>query len=59
MAPSAAAAAPEPSISTRATAWRRGKLMFENRPLGEVVRALGRYHRGFVYFLDRRCRRGA
>ncbi|MBG0810558.1 FecR domain-containing protein [Methylosinus sp. H3A] len=46
------AAAPEPVDLARATAWRRGKLMFENRTLGEVVRALGRYHRGFVYFLD-------
>jgi transmembrane sensor len=36
----------------RATAWRRGRLMFEDRPLGDVVRALGRYHRGFVYFVD-------
>lgn len=36
----------------RATAWRRGRLIFENRPLGEVVEALGRYHRGYVYFLD-------
>lgn len=50
--PSRAAAAPEPVDLARATAWRRGKLMFENQPLGEVVRALGRYHRGFVYFLD-------
>jgi transmembrane sensor len=36
----------------RATAWRRGRLVFEDRPLGDVVRALGRYHRGFVYFVD-------
>jgi transmembrane sensor len=36
----------------RATAWRRGRLMFEDRPLGDVVRALERYHRGFVYFVD-------
>ncbi|WP_371441488.1 FecR domain-containing protein [Methylosinus sp. R-45379] len=47
-----AAAAPEPADIARATAWRRGKLMFENRPIGEVVRALGRYHRGLVYFVD-------
>jgi transmembrane sensor len=26
--------------------------MFEDRPLGDVVRALERYHRGFVYFVD-------
>lgn len=36
----------------RATAWRRSRLVFEDRPLGDVVRALGRYHRGFVYFID-------
>jgi transmembrane sensor len=36
----------------RATAWRRGRLVFEDRPLVDVVRALGRYHRGFVYFVD-------
>jgi transmembrane sensor len=47
-----AARPPEPVDVARATAWRRGKLIFENRPLGEVVRALGRYHRGFVYFAD-------
>lgn len=29
-------------------AWRRGRLVFEDRPLGEVLAALGRYRRGFV-----------
>jgi len=42
----------QPANVDRATAWRRGRLMFEDRPLGDVVRALGRYHRGFVYFVD-------
>jgi transmembrane sensor len=32
----------------RATAWRRGKLVFVDRPLGEVVAILSRYHRGYV-----------
>lgn len=31
-----------------ATAWRRGKLIFVDRPLGEVVNILARYHRGYV-----------
>jgi transmembrane sensor len=36
----------------RATAWRRGKLIFENRPLNEVLAALGRYHHGYLYCLE-------
>jgi transmembrane sensor len=36
----------------RVSAWRKGQLMFENRPLGEVVDALGRYRHGLVYFAD-------
>ena len=51
-AKSAAAHPAEPANVERATAWRRGRLMFENRPLGEVVEALGRYHRGHVYFTN-------
>jgi transmembrane sensor len=45
----AAARAPEPVDVKRATAWRRGKLIFESRPLGEVLAALGRHRRGYVY----------
>jgi len=51
-AKSAAALPAEPANVERATAWRSGRLMFENRPLGEVVEALGRYHRGHIYFAD-------
>lgn len=29
-----------------ATAWRRGKLIFQDKPLGEVIASLGHYHRG-------------
>jgi transmembrane sensor len=43
---------PEPVNIEHATAWRRGKLIFRNRPLGEVVEALGRYHHGYVYFVN-------
>jgi transmembrane sensor len=32
----------------RATAWRRGRLIFVDRPLGEVVDILSRYHRGYI-----------
>jgi len=43
---------PSPVNAARATAWRRGKLFFDNTPLGDVVARLGRYHRGQVYVLD-------
>ncbi len=49
-AESAAAQAPRAADIDGATAWRRGRLIFENKPLGEVVEALGRYHHGYVYF---------
>lgn len=34
------------------TAWRRGKLIFVDRPLGEVVSELDRYHRGHIRIVD-------
>jgi len=43
---------PSPVNIERATAWRRGRLFFDNTPLGEVVAALGRYHHGQVYFVN-------
>jgi len=43
---------PSPANPDRVTAWRRGKLIFENTPLGEVIEALGRYHNGQVYFIN-------
>ena len=30
----------------KVTAWRRGRLYFNDKPLGEVIAALARYHRG-------------
>lgn len=33
----------------RVTSWRRGKLIFKDKPLGDVVAALGRYHYGIVF----------
>jgi transmembrane sensor len=32
----------------KVTAWRRGRLYFNDKPLGEVIAALARYHRGYV-----------
>lgn len=49
---SAPAQPPEPVNVEHAAAWRRGRLIFRNRPLGEVVEALGRYHHGYVYFVN-------
>lgn len=33
-------------------AWREGRLVFENRPLGDVLREIDRYRRGTVVVLD-------
>ncbi|WP_222877196.1 FecR family protein [Terrihabitans soli] len=35
-----------------ATAWRRGKLIFADRPLGSVVEELNRYHMGRIQIVD-------
>lgn len=37
----------------RATAWRRGRLIFDNVPLGDVVAALNRYRHGRIVVADR------
>lgn len=34
-----------------ADAWAQGELVFENRPLAEVVAELGRYHPGFIHVI--------
>ncbi len=36
----------------RATAWRRGRLIFDHLPLGDVVAALNRYRRGRIVVAD-------
>lgn len=38
--------------SQTVTAWQRGKLVFENQPLGEVIAELNRYHRGYLLISD-------
>jgi transmembrane sensor len=39
------------AVGADADAWRRGRLIVENRPLGEVVAELDRYHRGHIQLL--------
>jgi transmembrane sensor len=39
------------------TAWRRGKLIFVQRPLAEVLTEIERYQRGRILILDDRLRR--
>jgi len=41
----------------RTTAWRRGRLVFVNRPLADVVAQMNRYRRGRVFVLDPALRR--
>jgi transmembrane sensor len=35
-----------------ATAWQRGKLVFQGKPLGEVITELNHYHRGYFLIAD-------
>lgn len=35
-----------------ATAWRRGVLVFQDRPLGEVIAELNRYYQGYLMMSD-------
>ena len=42
-----------------ALAWLDGRLVFRDRPLGEVVAELNRYHSGWIVILDERLRRHA
>ncbi|ATQ66824.1 MULTISPECIES: FecR family protein [Methylosinus] len=51
--PDAAARSPEPVNVDQVTAWRRGKLIVTKKPLRDVLAAIGRYHRGFVYCVER------
>ena len=40
---------PSPVGPSSIAAWRRGKMIVEDRPLGEVLSALGRYRHGLIY----------
>lgn len=46
-------ALPERFDLAEATAWRRGKLIFDKRRLGEVLAEMARYHRIRLYLADR------
>lgn len=55
-----AAGAPLPAEAVDAeteTAWRRGKLIFDRRPLGDVVAEIERYRRGRIVIASDRLRR--
>jgi transmembrane sensor len=43
---------PRPAEVQSMTAWRDGKIVFKDRPLGQVVAELSRYHRGMIVILD-------
>jgi transmembrane sensor len=53
----APAGAPHPVETADITAWRRGRLIFVDRPLGEVVDILARYHRGYILVASDALRR--
>jgi transmembrane sensor len=41
------------TVDTRiATAWQRGKLVVQDKPLGEVIAELNHYHRGYFVIAD-------
>jgi len=50
--PGFSASAARPADAESATAWRRGTLIFEDRPLAEVVALIDRYHRGYCLIID-------
>ncbi|MFT8775434.1 MAG: hypothetical protein ABF893_02075, partial [Gluconacetobacter liquefaciens] len=41
-------ASPHPVDVESAAAWTRNRLVFVDRPLGEVIAELSRYHRGYI-----------
>jgi transmembrane sensor len=50
--------APRPADTESATAWRRGTLIFEDKPLGEVIALIDHYHRGYCLIIDPSIRNG-
>ncbi|CAN2535588.1 Protein+FecR [Methylocapsa aurea] len=51
-APGVAAVAPYPVDADQVTAWRRGKLIFDDKPLVEVLAILARYRGGYIILAD-------
>lgn len=43
---------PRPVDPRDVTAWTHGRIVFDNKPLGDVVRDVARYQRGSVVFTD-------
>lgn len=54
--PSAGLQAVQPANLTSLTAWQRGQLVFDGRPLGDVVADMQRYRRGLILISDARLR---
>lgn len=50
--PATGLGAPRAVDIEQVTAWRKGEILFDGRPLGEVVNEMGRYRRGTVFFID-------
>lgn len=55
-APGESAVAPYAADPERVTAWRRKRLYFKDKPLGDVIAALGRHHPGLVLVASRAIR---
>lgn len=55
--PGVSATTPYPVDVDDVTAWRRGKLIFEDRPLAEVMASLGKYHRGVFFIMSDAARK--
>lgn len=51
-APATGLGEPRPVDLAAETAWRRGLLIFHDRPLAEVVREIDRYRRGWILIAD-------
>lgn len=47
---------PQPADLRSLTAWQRGRLVFDNRPLGQVVDEMQRYRSGLILIADERLR---
>lgn len=45
-------ARPQAADTDALSAWTRGRLVFVDRPLSEVVAELARYHKGYIHILD-------
>jgi transmembrane sensor len=50
--PGSAAVASYPVEVDHVASWRRGKLIFDDKPLAEVVSILERYQRGYIVIVD-------